>query len=143
MDEIDPLMKEAVASLHAGDYEAAEEAFALALESAQNHRDEADPMTASLLGHLARACFAQADRSDRSSSPDDPAPDQGQDRKEKAQLASSLLEKQLHLYENEPALQSLLAERLACLQDLTSVYRRLGRGADADTVAASQISMSQ
>ncbi len=100
---------------------------------------ESDYRTASLLGHLARACLAQKI----------PA---------KTEFAVSLLERQvypchnmpvshvsvcvnhvfatlqLHMLENDASLQRLLPERLSALQDLSDAYREADRQSDADTV---------
>mmetsp|Transcript_34008 Transcript_34008/g.67615 ORF Transcript_34008/g.67615 Transcript_34008/m.67615 type:complete len:168 (+) Transcript_34008:119-622(+) len=114
MDAISTFMREAVSFLQSEQYENAEEAYALALEVAQNEYGEGDAITVSLMGHMARSCSAQTG---------------------KEAFAAKLLERQLFMYENEAGLQPLMAERLTCLQDLALAYRSIGQAAEADKVA--------
>ena len=104
------LMSEGLAFVQSENYSLAEEAYALALENAQATMGEAHPMTASLLGHLARACLAQNG---------------------KVEFAASLLERQLYMYENEPVLHSCTSEKLTAVQELAGVYELLGRQVEA------------
>ena len=85
----------------------------MALEKATTDFGESHPITASLLGHLARTYIAQNNKND---------------------FAVSLLERQLYMYENQPSLQSMLAERSTCLIELESLLRSSGRLTEAEQV---------
>ena len=110
------LMSEGLAFVQAGNFALAEDSYASALESAQATMGEAHPMTASLIGHLARAVLAQDG---------------------KAEFAVSLLERQVYMYENDVSLQGLVPERLTALQELAGALD-LVPGRSDDAVAASQ-----
>lgn len=113
-DALAALVKEATAHVIDRKFSLAEECFALALEHSQRSFGDSDPRTASLLGHLARACIEQG----------------------KLDFAETLLERQLFLYEHERGLQSLLPERLTVLQDLGDMYSRNGKSDEADHTKA-------
>jgi ATP/maltotriose-dependent transcriptional regulator MalT len=59
MDEVNSLMREALSFLEAGEPGMAEESYAAAVALAAQHLGEGHPVTASLLGHLARSCLEQ------------------------------------------------------------------------------------
>jgi hypothetical protein len=88
----------------------------MALEKTTSEFGESHPLTASLLGYLARTYIAQ---------------------NEKSEFAASLLERQLYMYENEPSLQSMLPERSTCLMEFESLLRSLGRVDEANEVSCS------
>jgi len=59
MDEVNSLMREALSFLEAGEPGMAEESYAAAVALAAQHLGDGHPITASLLGHLARSCLEQ------------------------------------------------------------------------------------
>lgn len=62
------LMRDAVSCLLERRFEHAEELYARALDVSQRFYGDSHHVTASLLGHLARACIAQKDKEDFSCS---------------------------------------------------------------------------
>ena len=114
-DDAFRFMQEGLAYVQSESFALAEDSYALALENAQSTLGSGHPMTASLIGHLARAVLAQ--------------------KSGREEFGMALFERQVFMYENETTLRDSLSERLTAVQELAGTYELVGRTDDAEAMS--------